>query len=116
MRRVAEPEDAPHVAEKGRGEGSRDPLRESFALPRASLFRFFPPLFMSPFISLRLEGGKASSHTFSLFFFFFNSFGLEITRRPMSYSQCPRIILIEFSCFSEGGWMERYYTVLKVTY
>lgn len=105
MRRVAEPEDAPPVAEKDPGTLCAGPSR----CPAPRFLGFFsPPLFMSSFISLRLEGGKASSHTLSLFFFFFFTFfGLEIIRRPMSYSQCPRIILIEFSCFlREDGWRD----------
>lgn len=71
MRRVAEPEDAPHVAEKGRGEGSRDPLRESFALPRASLFRFFSPSLYEPLYIFTVRRGKGVLPHFLAVFFFF---------------------------------------------
>lgn len=68
-----------------------------------------------PFYVLSL-GGEKRPPTPLVFDFFFSFFGLQGIQRPMSYSQCPKIILIEFNCFSEGGWVERDYLVVKVTF
>lgn len=59
-----------------RGEGSRDPLRGSFALPRAPLFRFFfpPSLYELLYIFTVRRGKGVLPHFVAFFLFFFYFF------------------------------------------
>lgn len=102
LRTVAEPEDAPLPRRRTWTPCAGAPSVWSFALPSAPLFRvlFFS---MSPLYIFTVRRREASSHTFSSAFLLF--FSLEVIPRPMSYFPCPRITLIDFSCFSKGGWM-----------
>lgn len=82
----------------------------SFALRHGLLFIF--PLY-EPLYVFSLGGGKRPSTPLVIDFFFFQ--GIQ---RPMSYSQCPKIIRIEFFFFffPEGEGVERGYPVVKVTF
>ena len=77
-----------------------------------------------PFFTILMGGERCPPTPSRVFFFFFfwlvvvfTFFGLDITQRPISYSQTVwRTILMECSCFSEGGWMERCYPALTVAF